>query len=41
MMASMLTHTPVTSFMDMTIRQFYRMLQVICDVMEKRRNGGE
>lgn len=41
MIASMLTHTPVTAFMEMTIRQFYRLLQVICDVMEKRRNGGE
>lgn len=41
MTAAMLTHTPVTSYLEMTIKQFYRMLQVICDVMEKRRSGGE
>ena len=39
-LASMTTHTPVTEYMRMTIREFLRWFLAICDVMEKRRNGG-
>ena len=35
--ASMVTHTPVTDYLDMTIPKFFRIFVAICDVVEKRR----
>lgn len=34
-------HTPITDLLNMTIREFYRVITVLCDVLEKIRNGGE
>lgn len=36
----MVTHTSIPDFLNMTIRQFYQIYVAICNVMEKRRNGG-
>ena len=35
----MVTHTPVTDYLDMTLPKFFRLFMVMCDVMEKRRRG--
>ena len=39
-LAGMITHTSITDFLNMTIRQFYRVFVSICDVLEKRKHGG-
>lgn len=36
----MVTHTSITDFMNMKIKQFYHVLVAVCNVMDKRNNGG-
>lgn len=38
-LASMITHTSITDFMNMEIRLFYRVFISICDVLEKKKQA--
>lgn len=40
-LAARFTHTPISEFMGMTIREFYRVFVVIVDTMRKLNGKGE
>ena len=35
----MITHTSISDFMNMTLKQFYRIFLSICNVLEKRKGN--